>query len=83
MAAATIDWTAVRRELLTAKQVRKLCAGQGLRGRPSTAPITVNTFRDWRAHQEFPAPVLRIPGRGGTLELWARADVRAWLADRR
>ena len=63
-----IDWRTVQRELAT---VAQLCEFIG---------VTPNTLRAWRRRRDFPAPALRVAGRGGMIELWARSDVETWLA---
>lgn len=64
-------WEIVRRELRTAQEVRKLCGFK-----------TRATLIAWRA-KDFPAPVISYPAKGGLLELWARAEVEAWLRKRK
>lgn len=64
-------WRVCERELMTGAQVRKL-----------SGRVTRSTFLRWREKQGFPAPVLKFPGVGGVLELWARTAVEAWLRER-
>ncbi len=66
----TIDWHTFQRELITNTAVRKLCGG-----------ITRATLLNWR-RKDFPPPVLTIQTGGNTVELWARSQVKEWLAVR-
>jgi hypothetical protein len=61
------EWRTIRRELRTRTEVCEL------------AGITRHTLIDWRARRGFPDPVLSFPAKGGTLELWSRTAVLAWL----
>jgi predicted DNA-binding transcriptional regulator AlpA len=62
-----IDWRRVQRELLTVIETAGYCG------------CTTNTLRAWRRRRGFPAPVLRVTGKGGTVELWSRSEVSGWL----
>lgn len=60
-------------DILSTMQVRRMCGETG-------KPIDRHTLIAWRAKRGFPEPVrvIRQP-KGQTLELWARADVKAWI----
>lgn len=63
-------WRLVQRELRTNPQVREMCGCS----RP--------TLLRWRARavDPFPQPVVLLKEPNGTLELWERTAVEAWLA---
>lgn len=65
-------WRLCRRELRTAAQVRKLAGG-----------VARDTLLRWRRTKDFPQPVLTFPARAGTLELFSRTEVEAWLSKER
>lgn len=69
------DWAELAAQLRTNAEVRAMAG----------PTITRHTLIRWRNREinPFPQPVLEIPSRAGTIELWAASEVDAWLNQQR